>query len=718
VSTALEALLWRANLLGEALDALLSHNGLGGSARPAPEPSAAALASAHTLERWIEDVAALRGVEAEHVESTYAELPRLLRGSGPALLRVPGLELEQDPVDAEPRGFLALAGASRNRIKLLAPDLSVHELPAALVLSAFCGGALEEEARVTDRVLAESGLPPPRRAAIREHLLRERFGALRLGGCFLLREAPHGSFVRSFIRSVARPLTTLVVSHCCEYALWLFSWWLLGRGVFDGYLDRGWLLAWAFMLVAITPFRMVATSAQAKVSIGFGQLLKQRLLYGAFQLPSEALRSEGAGMLLGRVVEAEAVEALALNGGLLGVVSLIELAVSAAILAVGAAAWLLLPLLLVWVALTVWLGFSYSAALSAWTEARLSITHDLVEKMIGHRTRRTQEPFERAHSGEDEALERYLQRSRVLDRLSVWLSAALPGTFMVLGFLALTHAFAKEQTQSLVAIALAGLLLAYGALSRLLAAASSLGRALVAWDKVGPLLRAARTAPALGSPLFAAGAALARPEAADTVVLDASGVSYRYANRHEPSLHDCSLRIRTGDRILLTGPSGSGKSTFAATLAGLRSPDAGLVLLHGLDRHTLGSAAWRRAVVLTPQFHENHVVSASFAFNLFMGAEWPVSPSALSAAEALCRELGLGDLLESMPGGMLQVIGETGWQLSHGERSRLFIARAILQKPDVLILDESFGALDPENFERALDSVERRVPTIVVIAHP
>jgi len=77
-----------------------------------------------------------------------------------------------------------------------------------------------------------------------------------------------------------------------------------------------------------------------------------------------------------------------------------------------------------------------------------------------------------------------------------------------------------------------------------------------------------------------------------------------------------------------------------------------------------------------------------------------------TAAEVLCRELGLGDLLERMPAGLLQMVGETGWQLSHGERSRLYIARALLQGADMIILDESFGALDPETLRRALRYVE------------
>jgi ABC-type multidrug transport system fused ATPase/permease subunit len=64
------------------------------------------------------------------------------------------------------------------------------------------------------------------------------------------------------------------------------------------------------------------------------------------------------------------------------------------------------------------------------------------------------------------------------------------------------------------------------------------------------------------------------------------------------------------------------------------------------------------------------------------------------------------------------MVGESGWQLSHGERSRLYIARALLQGADVLIFDESFAALDPETLRLAVDCVLHRARTILVIAHP
>ena len=71
-----------------------------------------------------------------------------------------------------------------------------------------------------------------------------------------------------------------------------------------------------------------------------------------------------------------------------------------------------------------------------------------------------------------------------------------------------------------------------------------------------------------------------------------------------------------------------------------------------------------------------------------------------------------------MPAGLWQIVGETGWQLSHGERSRLYVARALLQDADVVVLDESFAALDPETLRQALPCVMERAKTLVMIAHP
>jgi ATP-binding cassette subfamily B protein len=100
-----------------------------------------------------------------------------------------------------------------------------------------------------------------------------------------------------------------------------------------------------------------------------------------------------------------------------------------------------------------------------------------------------------------------------------------------------------------------------------------------------------------------------------------------------------------------------------------------------------------------------------------MGRHWPPQPTGVETAERVCYELGLDDLLARMPAGLWRLVGETGWQLSHGERSRLYMARALLQGADLVIFDECFAALDAETLQRCLHCVLKRAATVLVIAH-
>src|SRR5205085_4657408 len=241
----------------------------------------------------------------------------------------------------------------------------------------------------------------------------------------------------------------------------------------------------------------------------------------------------------------------------------------------------------------------------------------------------------------------------------------------------------------------------------------------IAWRQVGDLYQAASRPEAKADPaaMTDQGLFVGQSDRVQKLV-DASELIFTYAGRAEPALRHCNLEIYTGDRLLVEGPSGGGKSTLACVLAGLRRPSSGLLLLYGLDYQTLGAAGWRRRVAAAPQFHENHVMTGTLAFNLLMGRRWPPRRDDLIEAASVCNELGLGDLLGRMPGGLQQVVGETGWQLSHGERSRLFIARALLQGADLIILDESFAALDPETLRQALHCALSRSATLLVVAHP
>jgi ATP-binding cassette subfamily B protein len=287
---------------------------------------------------------------------------------------------------------------------------------------------------------------------------------------------------------------------------------------------------------------------------------------------------------------------------------------------------------------------------------------------------------------------------------------------MIAGLLGLVPAFTTgSASRASLAVAMGGVLLGFRTLRKLALGMASLSGALVAWRTIAQLFFAAARAevPREPKPPRAGdGGRDARP------IVTAADLNFRYAGRGDAALRNVSLRIEGGDRLLIEGVSGSGKSTLGNVIAGLRDPESGLLLLAGLDKATLGRAGWRRRVAAVPQFHDNHVFSSTFAFNLLMGRAWPPEREDMELAEAICDELGLGPLLARMPAGILQMVGETGWQLSHGERSRLYVARALLQGGDLVVLDESFAALDPATLRRSMACVLERAPALVLIAHP
>jgi ATP-binding cassette subfamily B protein len=327
-----------------------------------------------------------------------------------------------------------------------------------------------------------------------------------------------------------------------------------------------------------------------------------------------------------------------------------------------------------------------------------------------------QEARESWHEGEDQMTERYLEGSALMDRAATIHSGVARG-WLLIGVAGLVPAFMQgSASPAAIAISLGGILLASRALMKLIQSISSLASAAISWQQAAPLFQAATREEAEAPAAALLDFDMSEPVAGQTV-LEAHDLVFAYRDRGEAVLRGCNLRIHAGDRLLLRGSSGGGKSTLASLLTGLRSPDSGLLLLGGLDHRSVGSAAWRQRVVAAPQFHENHVLTSTFAFNLLMGRRWPPNEEDVKEADAVCRNLQLGDLLDRMPAGMLQMVGETGWQLSHGERSRLYMARALLQGADLVILDESFAALDPETLRQCLRYALDYSSTLLVIAH-
>ena len=692
-----ESCLWPPSRLGEVAHALVR----AAATLVSTPPSELDL---DALGLWLESAALTMGFEAQPAETPYCDFERQLPRMGPALIHIP---------TAAGPAFLALLPNG----SLLTPDLKKVRVSPADIRSALCSGieapVLEEIQATLDR----ARIPPSKQSRARLALLRERLGSKRIRGIWLLRLPPGANF-RAQMRHahIPRRLLALVGAHALQYALWILAWFIVGSHVLHGGTDRGWLLPWSLLLLTLVPLRVWITRLQGLVAIGAGTLLKQRLFLGSLRLEPDSLRHQGAGQLLGRVLESEAVEALALSGGFLALVALIEIIASLFVLALGAGGLLQSASLFLWLLIAAALAWSYFGRNRDWTGIRLAMTHDLVENMAGHRTRLAQLPAGRWHVGEDQTLEEYLRSSRAMDRSTIRLIALVPRGWLIVGLLGLAPALIRSVdspagvSQTGIAIAVGGILLAYRAWKRLAAGAWQLAAAATAWQRTSVLFHTAARGDLPGS--------LNAPAPSGTSpAVQARDLSFRYGDRTEPVLRGANLQIGAGDRVVLEGASGGGKSTLVSILAGVRAPSSGSVLIQGFDRQTLGAAEWTRRLAAAPQFHENHVLAETFAFNLFLGRPSVLGPLDFEEAQAICGELGLGELLERMPAGMLQMVGETGWQLSHGERSRLYIARALLQDADLVVLDESFAALDPENLKRAVECVVKRARSLLVIAH-
>ena len=206
----------------------------------------------------------------------------------------------------------------------------------------------------------------------------------------------------------------------------------------------------------------------------------------------------------------------------------------------------------------------------------------------------------------------------------------------------------------------------------------------------------------------------ASPEALTSVRGDVEfdDVTFSF-DRGAPVLDHVSFRVAPGEVLAVVGPSGSGKSTIADLLLRLFDPEKGAVRLDGHDLRSLGLADLRRHVALVEQvpflFH------ASIAENLRYARPEATDEAVRSAAEAA----GLRDLLARLPEGYATVVGERGAALSAGERQRIAIARALLQDPAVLVLDEPTAALDPETERQVRAGYEAlmRGRTTIVISH-
>ena len=191
-----------------------------------------------------------------------------------------------------------------------------------------------------------------------------------------------------------------------------------------------------------------------------------------------------------------------------------------------------------------------------------------------------------------------------------------------------------------------------------------------------------------------------------------TNLTFHYPGRLD-LLEDFSLTIPGGRAIALIGKSGCGKSTLSKVIAGLYIPQSGNIRVGIYNLQDLSLDSLRHQVVLVPQ--EPHFWSRSIVENFRLGAPYVTFEQIVKA----CQIAEADDFISKLPDKYQTILGEFGANISGGQRQRLAIARAIVNEPPILILDESTAGLDPVSEAQVLDKLlfHRQGKTTILISH-
>ncbi|CAI7588230.1 unnamed protein product [Penicillium glandicola] len=214
-------------------------------------------------------------------------------------------------------------------------------------------------------------------------------------------------------------------------------------------------------------------------------------------------------------------------------------------------------------------------------------------------------------------------------------------------------------------------------------------------------------------------AAITREKVDDTrngISVSLKQVHFAYPARPDTRvLHGLDLNIKPGQFAALVGPSGAGKSTIISLVERLYSPESGTIHVDGRDV-AYNDISFRDSIAYVPQ--QSVLFEGTIRFNLALGAR-PGHEVTQEELEEACQLANIHDVIAQLPDGYDTHCGPNADRLSGGQKQRLAIARALIRKPKLLLLDESTSALDAESERLLQDGLEKATKnmTVIAIAH-
>ncbi len=236
-----------------------------------------------------------------------------------------------------------------------------------------------------------------------------------------------------------------------------------------------------------------------------------------------------------------------------------------------------------------------------------------------------------------------------------------------------------------------------------------LPRTVVGWDRVDAVLQATGELPFGDADLPAGGAAHSTLTGVDYSydVVDEDGNSSRFQ-----AIHGVTIDVPSGATVALVGPTGSGKTTLTNLTLRLVDPDGGVVQVDGTDLREVRKGGVAAVAALVPQ--QTFMFDDTVRGNITLGAAY----SDEQVWEAL--EIAQADgFVRELPGGLDTRVGERGASLSGGQRQRIALARAVIRRPRLLVLDDATSAVDPSVEQAILAGLRRSSAgtTVLVVAY-